>query len=92
MKNPPDDSISMIDRELTQPQQNFVSFLYCVSKVDLNMCMSIHDHSRGQIDGTEGNEKNNTFLNYCTTQPEAAIHDKKSDIQLDIYSEASYLS
>ena len=62
LKNPPENSLPMTDRKLNQPQQNCVTFLYCVGKVYLNVCMAIHDLSRRQIDGTEGNEKNNTFL------------------------------
>ena len=82
----------MTDRKLTQPQQNCVNFLYCVVKLDPNMCIAIHSLSSILIDGTEGNEKITYLLNYCTNQPEVTIHDKKSDIQLYIYSDASYVS
>ena len=61
-------------------------------KLDPNMCIAIHSLSSILIDGTEGNEKITYLLNYCTTQPDAIIHDKNSDIQLDIYSDAYYLS
>ena len=74
-------------------QQVVGSFLYYARAVDLTILVALNDIATESANPTERTmQKVHQFLDYMATHPNAVIRFRRSDMILNVHSDASYLS
>ena len=88
-----DDGARLSPQAIKQLQQIVGTFLFYTRAVDPTMLMALSIITMEQSQGTRTTkEKAEHFLTYAATHPNATIKYYKSDMILEIHSDASYLS
>ena len=89
----PDTSPKLSAARKRRIQQIVGSLLYYARAVDNTILMAINDLASQQAHATETTEKHaHKLLNYLATHPNASVTFKKSNMTLQVHSDASYLS
>jgi len=90
---PQDNSRKLTEKEIKQVQKVVGSILYYARAVDMTVLMSLSSIASEQTKGTERTlEKAYQVLNYLASHPDAVVRFRASNMVLNIYSDASYLS
>ena len=90
---PEDDSRTLQKVEIKWLQETIGVFLFYARAVDNTMLVALGTLASEQANGTEKTkEAAIQFLNYAATHPDAKVRFHKSEMQLHIHSDASYLS
>ena len=90
-----DDTCSVpLDKDgILRIQRVVGKFLYYARAVDGTMLPALSTIASEQTKGTEATmDKITQFMNYAATHPDATIRYRKSDMNLKVHSDASYLS
>jgi hypothetical protein len=90
----PDDDSPALDKDgIKYIQQVVGSFLYYCRATDTTIPQALNELSGQQAKATENTMKRcKQFLDYMATHPDAKIRYYKSDMILNVHSDASYLS
>ena len=90
---PTDDSPLLGPKDIKYIQQVVGSFLYYARAVDPTILMALSSIAADQAAPTENTMKRvRQFLDYMWTHPDAKIRYRRSDMILNLHSDASYLS
>ena len=93
MTSPVDESAKLSPQGIKQLQQIVGTFLFYSRAVDPTMLTALSIIATEQTQGTQSTkDKAEHFLMYAATHPDATIKYYKSDMILNIHSDASYLS
>lgn len=89
----PDDSPPLSADRVTRLQQIIGTFLYYARAVDSSMLVALGTLAAAQTRATAQTDRAiHHFLNYAATHPHTAVRFTKSDMILNVHSDASYLS
>jgi hypothetical protein len=90
----PDDTTPRLDaKRITRIQQIIGSILYYARAIDMTVLPALSAVASEQTTATETTEQHvKQLLDYLATHPAATIRYRKSDMILNIHSDASYLS
>jgi hypothetical protein len=89
---PTEEAKTFTDKQIRHVQEVCGKFLYPARTVDSTMMHALNELCIAATKGTEATSKAlDHFLNYCATNPEAEIIYRRSDMILQIDSDAAYL-